>query len=266
MKFQLLNSRRDKIIILIFVIFYVTFGFLAFFFQAKIIYHPNQQDFITCPAFATSEKLDLNGTRAYFKRNGPNIVIFYHGNAGSACDRGFIADIFEANSYSFLFPEYTGYSNDTRKPAHDLLKNDVKNIVEYLKNQKYQEIVVAGESIGAGLASYHVSLSAPDKVLLISPFSSLLDIAKNRFWFFPVNLITDNAFINTELLKNFKKEIFIIHGEEDTIIPQKLGQKLFDSLDNQNKKIIVIPEAGHNDLFNFSEMEKAIQNFLNPLR
>src|SRR3989344_1342586 len=262
MKFQLINFKRDKVALLILIAFYIGFGVLATIFQEKIIYHPNKQDFQACTDFSLAEKINHNGTRAYLKHHSSKLVIFYHGNAGSACDRAFMAHVFEQNGYSYLIPEYAGYSNDPIQPSHELLKKDVENMVDFIQERKYTEMIVVGESVGTGFASHHVSLQKPDKLLLFFSFSSVLYIAKTKFWFYPVSFMVKNDFVNTDLLKDFKGEALFIHGDKDTIIPLKLGRRLFDSLGTAHKKIVIVRGAGHNNLFEFSKTYDAIASFL----
>ncbi|HBQ29185.1 MAG TPA: alpha/beta hydrolase, partial [Desulfotomaculum sp.] len=38
------------------------------------------------------------------------------------------------------------------------------------------------------------------------------------------------------------------HGEYDSLIPLKEGQKLFQSLTGKNKKLTIIPFADHNNI------------------
>ena len=46
------------------------------------------------------------------------------------------------------------------------------------------------------------------------------------------------------------------------IIPMKHSKKLFDSLKTENKEYSIIEGAGHNDMYNFDEVNKKIAEFL----
>ncbi len=262
MSFEFLNWKRDKKAVLIFAGFYVSFGMLAAIFQERLIYIPNGQDFESCPDFLSAEKVNYKGTRMYFRNNGSRLAVFYHGNAGSACDRAFIAEIFSQNGYSYLIPEYAGYSGGSVQPTHELLLGDVRHTVQFLKERNFSEIIVVGESIGTGFASYHVSLASPRALVLISPFPTLLDIAKRKFWFYPVSLMVKTPFNSKELLRNFKGALLVIHGDQDSIVPLSLGKELFSSIVTKEKNMLVVEGAGHNDLFSFPETYDALINFL----
>jgi pimeloyl-ACP methyl ester carboxylesterase len=254
-------SQRNKIAIGIFLFFYVGFGAFLTLKQESVIYLPFPQDFADCPAFATAEKVSHEGTRMYISDLDKPVVVLYHGNAGSACDRYFYADLFSQAGYGYVLVEYAGYSNDPRPTTHALVKQDVQNVITYLDAKNVTSVTVVGESIGTGVAAYHTALAPPDKLLLISPFTNLAEIARQRFWFYPTSLLVNNAFDNTKNLHDYRGHTTIIHGSQDNIIPYKLGKKLHESLSSE-KQFVTISDAGHNDLFRFAATYSAISKFL----
>lgn len=243
------------------MLFYISFGVVITAFQESIVYHPDGQSFTGCPAFKDSKKVEYKGTRMYIKDISKPTIVLYHGNAGSACDRSFYIDIFTQSGYGYIVVEYAGYSNDTKKPSHDLIKKDVQNVLSYIDENKITNITVLGESIGTGAASYHTSQKPPEKLILISPFTSLADIAANTFWFYPTRFMVDNAFDNIRALNSFSGKILVVHGNKDEVIPYKLGVKLFGTLNPKNT-FVTINDGGHNDLFTYSETYSAITDFL----
>lgn len=254
--------RRNTRALSLFAVFYVSFGLLLSCNQERLIYQPWTKDFDDCPELLDAERISFEGTRMYFKDNGPWIAVLYHGNAGSACDRALYAQLFEESGYSYVLPEYAGYSNDVVRPTHDVIKNDVRHVIDFLAHEGYSDVVIVGESIGTGAAAYHVSLSPPSRLMLISPFTSLTDIARRRFWFYPVSLLVRNAFDNVRLLADYRGPILVLHGDQDDIIPERLGRKLFVSLPSSEKRMVVVHGAGHNTMFAFPETFTAIRSFL----
>lgn len=241
---------------------YFVYGAYLVFRQERIIYQPTPQNFSVCSGLARAEKITHQGTRMYFKDNGPRVAVLYHGNYGSACDRAFYAGIFEEAGYSYLLPEYAGYSSDTVSPTHMLLKKDVEHTVDFLRTKKFSEVVVVGESIGDSFAAYHASLLPPQKLLLISSFKDLAAIARAHFWYYPTSLLVKNPFDNVASLEKFSGEVRLIHGDKDDIIPLALGQEFFKDIATTRKEMMIIKDAGHNDLFAFPETFQAIGGFL----
>ncbi len=254
--------KRNKIALSLFVVFYISFGAYLTIFQERIVYLPGYQDFLDCENFRDADKVTWQGTRMYVANLDRPTVVLYHGNAGSACDRFFYADIFTRAGYGYIIVTYAGYSNDTRRPSHELIKQDVRAVISFVNENKIPYLVVVGESIGTGVASYHASVQAPDRLLLITPFTSLAAVARERFWFYPTSLLVDNAFDNVALLSQYQNPVRIIHGDNDFVIPYRLGRDLYNSLPNTQKEFITIAGAGHNDLFLRTETYEAITSFL----
>lgn len=233
----------------------------------SMIYHPNliKSDFYDCLAFEDGEKINTNGTRAYYKNISDRIIVVYNGNAGSACDRSYLKSIFEEHEYSYLFVEYAGYGGDDKKPSRELLFKDAENIISFLKEKNYIEIVLFAESIGSGVASYHATLMSVDKMLFIAPFDSLINVAKTKFPVYPIFILekfSKENYDNLVLLLGYEGELRIIHGTKDKIIPFKHGKALFENINIANKKFIAIDGAGHNDIYNFERTWKSISDFL----
>lgn len=240
--------------------FYFLFGAIIYFFQDNFIYYPTTQDFNSCQNFNDYEKININGTRAYVKVISNKWLVFYHGNAGSACDRAFLKPTFEKYGYSIIFVEYTGYSNDSKKPNQTLLKKNVENINSYINKQSPNKLIIIGESLGTSLAVYHSSMANENKLLLFSPFTSLGDIAKKHFGIYPTNLMIKNNYLTVSWLNDINN-LLVICGEKDELIPYSISLKLFKMAITPNKKIISVPNAGHNNLYNFKETQDAINSF-----
>lgn len=257
------TSLKIKIPIFIFIGFYIIFGLLITVYQEKIIYQPSKADFNNCPNLEEAQKISIQGTHAYYYHSpeSKKLIVLYHGNGGSACDRAFWTSFMQKGDYSYLIPEYYGYSNDASDPNHDNIKQDIEYIVQFIKDGSFESVTVVGESIGSGMASYHTSLLQPQRILLLSPFTNLVNIAQQKFSLYPVSLLVDNAFDNEQLLKGYENDITIIHGTNDKVIDFSLGKKLFDSLESKNKTFIMINGAGHNDLLNYPEALDAVSNF-----
>ncbi len=266
MKFAWISWKRDRWVLLFFLAFYVGFAFFAAHIQERLVYVPGEQDFETCPYMRDAERVTFEGTRMYYKEAGGVIAVVYHGNAGSACDRDYYADMFEKNGLSYLIIEYAGYSNDTaRSPSHALLKRDVEHAVAFLQLKTFDKTVVVGESIGVGFASYHAQLAPPEKILLISAFSDILSAAREEYWFYPsfmLSLLVDNSLDNVRALANYRGEVLIVHGREDDIFPLHFGKGLYDALQTPYKNMTVIAGAGHNDIFGYPATYAAIEDFL----
>lgn len=236
--------------------------------QKSYIYFPDNQNFDICPGFADSEKIREGGTRMYYLPAdlADMVAVYYHGNAGSACDRSFVKDGLKKQGFSLLFVEYAGYSDDDRRPSRDLIMQDAKNANEFISRLGYKKIVLIGTSLGTAVAAYHQTLQRPEKMVLLTPFDKLSEVGKINYPFLPVNFLLTEEYDTAGWMKNYTGEVIIIHGTDDEIIPVKLAERLYNLIPSNDKKFITIEGATHNTLLDWPEVWRLIIEFVNSKR
>jgi len=74
------------------------------------------------------------------------------------------------------------------------------------------------------------------------------------------------SFLNKVRLRAISKPTLIIHAECDTNVPLKEGEELHNNSAAKDKRLIIIPDANHNDLMIVGKEQyfKAIKDFVNP--
>ncbi|MFC1748290.1 alpha/beta hydrolase [Pseudomonadota bacterium] len=228
---------------------YVGLGVVLFVFQKNYIYYPDDQDFESCVGFEDFEKRVENGTRFYYLPKSDKVLVYFHGNAGSACDRSFMQREFEGLGYGLIFVEYAGYSNDEKNPSKDLLLKDVQNVASFIEDEDYEDVVVIGTSLGSGLASYMTTIIDVDKLVLISSFDSTASVAASYYPVYPIKYLLRENYESSVWLKEFRGDVLIIHGEQDEMIDPKFSEKLFKDIHSKKVRRVLIPGKGHNDIF-----------------
>ncbi len=263
-KIKLMTKKQVAVLLGGIAAVYASFGALLYFNQDSFIYIPSPQDFYACPALEGAE-LEWRGTRIYYVNieNEKGVVVFYHGNAGSACDRAFLAGIFAEAGFSTVLVEYAGYSNDPAPPSTERIFRDVENADDFIRTIRSPFLAVGGESVGGGPAALHASRNAStSKLLLIAPFTSLADMAQKAYPLYPARLLLKGDFDNAARLREYRGELRVIHGTEDEVIPFELGRRLYDGAASPAKAFIEVPGARHNDMYARPETIDAIREFL----
>jgi acetyl esterase/lipase len=89
-----------------------------------------------------------------------------------------------------LAVEYPGYGVYDGSPNADQIIDDAIDVYDFLtqKNEKWaideSDIILFGRSIGSGPATHVASVRSPCSLLLMSPFMSIRDIAKEQAGYF----------------------------------------------------------------------------------
>lgn len=158
---------------------------------------------------------------------------------------------------NFLAVDYRGYGRSTGRPTVTAMMADChiifKFVVNWLGKNDFQgPIILMGRSLGSA-SVLELAAANPDAVdaLIVEsgfahagPLLQLLgiDIAALGFK-------EEKGFGNLEKIRDFKKPTLIIHAEYDHIIPFSDGQKLYQSCPSDNRTLLKIPGANHNDIF-----------------
>jgi alpha-beta hydrolase superfamily lysophospholipase len=217
-----------------------------------------------CSELPNAQIITTEGTRAYYIESGSStkLAVTYHGNGERACDSAEFVNWLTQHEYNVLVVEFSGYASDrSRKPSVELLLRDTEHIAVWVKERNFSDLLIVGRSIGAGFASYHASLASPQKLLLISPFDTLSQTTKAHYPVYPTSLLLKTELDNIANAA-FGKEILIIHGTEDVIIPFERGKALYEKLPQEKKTFLPIPGHAHNDVLDTAESWSAIASFL----
>lgn len=245
------------------IIIYLWLLAFLWFSQKWFVYFPTDTAFEICNSFQKEEQNNFKWTKFYEQKWNENLIVFFHWNAWRACDRSYIKWIFEKIWSSIIFVEYFWYSDSENNPNIKSILSDVENIWEYIKNQnEYKNISLVWRSIWTWPASYYAQNFKTDKLLLISPYSSLYKIWKNKYPIFPVKTIFTEDYRPEEYLQKYKNELLIIHWTDDKIIPIQYWIELFESIPNKNKNILKIPNTWHNNIIWKTEVDNTIIDYL----
>ena len=256
-----LYANTIKAFVFVFTV-YVLFGIFLIITQKSILYYPDNQDFFDCPGFSDYEKIVHNNTRMYYlHRSNESVLVYYHGNAESACARANTRPTLEHNfNHSMIYVEYAGYSDDTRRPSQEKILQDIQNTQDFTQN--YTNILVYGQSLGAAAASYHAGQGGVSALMLVTPFDSLVHLAQDRYWFYPIRFMLQEHYDNIEWLQDFEGSVIILHGSDDWIIPPTYSKNLYDSLQTTNKEYFLIESYEHNNIWFSQEFRSELRTFL----
>ena len=238
---------------------YFFIAILLYFFQSKLLYSP-------------SPKYDHNYEEIEIKNEGETISVIvlnksnsngliYFGGNGEAV-------LFNAENFISSFPDmtiylvnYRGYGGSSGKPSERGLYSDSLALYDVIKTN-HKKISTVGRSLGSGVATYLSANRAIDKTVLITPYDSVLSVAKNKFSFWPVGLLLKDKYDSISRVKNIKSQTLIIAAEYDQVIPISHTEKLMNEFSNEKIEYKVIKNSGHNNLSDKSEYYEYIRNFL----
>jgi uncharacterized protein len=239
---------------------------LVFVFQSHLVFYPGMGREITLSPQSYGlryEPVELRTAdgetlQAWWvpAENASGVVLFFHGNAGNISHRIDYLLMFNRLRFSTLIVDYRGYGKSTGSPSEEGTYRDAEAAWDHLRHVRLaqpQNVVIAGESLGAAVGTWLAAKTGPRAVLLFSTFTSVNDLGAQVYWFLPVRLLSRIGYNNLENLKRINAPVFIAHSRDDDVVPYSHGRKLFEAAGEP--KAFLEMRGGHNDSFIFVQQE-----------
>lgn len=190
------------------------------------------------------------------------IWVCFAGNGSLALDWVFMRSVW-ADDDACLLVDYPGYGLCEGKPNPARIRASARAAVEALARHQGTSVeemtprlAVLGHSIGcaAGLMLAH-DLGV-QRIVLISPFTSMTDMGR-RVLGWPLCYLNLHRFDNRHhlaaVVQNGAK-VTVLHGKEDDMIPVEMSRELA-AAHPQAVRLLEIPDAGHNDILDFADAQ-----------
>ena len=236
---------------------YIALLALLFVMQRSLLYRPDASDMEAMRAKMPGvERLALQTADgetlvAWYRapREGQPLFIYLHGNAANLAARNTRLMGLAGQGWGFLAVSFRGYGGSTGSPTETGLIADGE--AAYAKAMELgvppRRIFLFGESLGTGVAIAVAGRREVRGLVLEAPYSSTADVARSIYWYVPVGLLMRDQFLSDARVKSVRAPIFIMHGEDDRVVPIRFGEKLFAAA-NEPKEFFRVPGAGHQPL------------------
>ncbi|MFZ4735021.1 MAG: alpha/beta hydrolase [Bradymonadia bacterium] len=181
----------------------------------------------------------------------PRLMLAFHGNAGRALDRAYMAATF-GSDFEVRVVEYPGYGSRPGEPGEPAFLEAAEAAVDAaLAEPRWAggRLYVLGESIGTG-AACHVAAARRaqvEGVVLVTPFDRMAGPASQHFPWLPVSLLLRDRFENDRALSRYDGRVAFVLAGRDSIVAPAFGQALHDGYSGP-RRLWVDPVADHNDL------------------
>ena len=227
--------------VLALIIFYIFLLIIVFLFQRNLLYHPSVDNYLKDNLAAepseiekvtiiTADKIDLTGWFYNKDIEKFKTIVFFHGNAGSLQNRTYKLNHFKNLNVNFLIIAWRGFSGNKGKPNEMGLYEDAKSAIRWLNTKGIQDknIILYGESLGTAVAIEIAQDKKYAGVVLESPFTSMVNMGKKYYPFFPVSFLLKDKFESYKKIKKIFIRILVMHGKVDRIVPYEMGKKIYE--------------------------------------
>jgi len=253
------------------VIIYLLICLVYLVFQEKIIFHPQKLDNSYVYQYqvpfqevniSTVDGAILNGVLCKHSAKAKGVILYFHGNASHVFDLGWLGEKFYNLGYDALIMDYRSYGKSTGKLSQSNLFADAELIYQkLLGDYNSSDIIIYGRSIGSGIAIHLASKVKCQKLILETPYASLVDLAGYYTPYLPYSLLVRYPLESDKYMQQVTVPVYIFHGDSDSIVPYASGQKLADSTPSL-AEFVTIKGGEHNNLSEYPSFYENLERIL----
>jgi len=193
-------------------------------------------------------------------RGGSRALIYFGGNAEDVSGN--------VESFAAAFPgrslflvNYRGYGGSTGRPSEAGLNADALAVFDHVQ-QAHGDIAVMGRSLGSGVAVALASKRPVDRLVLVTAYDSLVNVAREYFGWLPVGLLLKDRYDSAGLAREVDAPVLIVIAAEDEIISTPRSEALAAAFAPGQARSAIVQGATHNTLDLSPEYLGVVQRFL----
>ncbi len=178
-------------------------------------------------------------------------VLFFYGNGETAAGYDNIAPLYNRIGVNFFVVDYRGYGASGGSPAFSVMLADAVKVLDSLRGMLAGSdftgpLYVMGRSMGRHSA-FELAVEAADRIDGVIIESGRPNLAR-----FTIGLDEAEAQALEDAYHAKAHSIsiptLVIHGEMDELAPVQDAVAMHENIRSEDKRLLVIPGAGHNDL------------------
>jgi pimeloyl-ACP methyl ester carboxylesterase len=270
-------SPRDAILSLLVVAVLLAAGLclLVYLMQERLIFFPQRLDERAAlaiqqsyPRAAAFELVGEDGVRVRgwlvggaIRRASP-LLIYFGGNGEEVS--WLVAEFSRVADRAALLMNYRGYGLSDGHPSEAMLYQDALALYDRATRRPDIDpgrIIVMGRSLGTGVATYLASQRPVAGVVLISPYDTLVQVARGAYPFLPVNLLLRHRFESVERAPSIHAPLLALVAARDNIVRPERSRALVQAWGGP-ARLEVLDGVDHNSIHSHPDYWRLIDAFV----
>lgn len=246
--------------ILIFLVFLYLFACLTLYIkQRDLLYFPTPEAHSTQAQEVWIESHQQRLKLWQIHQHKP-AIIYFGGNAEAVENN--IPEFDQALAeHTVYLVNYRGFGGSSGKPSEQALFEDALTIYDAIKD-KHDNISVIGRSLGSGVAVYLATQRDIDKIVLVTPYDSIKNVAKSHYPIFPVSLVLKDHFDSVSRSGLLTQPILVLLADHDMTVFRKNSEALIAALKPEQVDTRIIEDSDHGSISSHAEYFSSLTQFL----
>jgi uncharacterized protein len=247
------------LILLTVAVLYVGFCVVLYTTQRSFQYFPTPRRLGPTQMAGTFRSGDTLLQLTVRRHAGPGAVLYFGGNGEDVSSS--VAPLLAA------FPEreivmlhYRGYGGSAGRPTEADIAADAAGLFDEV-HARHPDVIMIGRSLGSGVAVRLASTRPVSKLVLVTPYDSLLAIAQREFWYAPVRWLLIDKYESWRYVPQVTAPVLILRAERDELIPAASTEALRARFPAGQVRYTVVAGASHNTIVDDPVYERLLAGF-----
>lgn len=181
---------------------------------------------------------------------GAPTLVHFHGNGEDLAGQSWLVVSLRKEGIGAYAVEYPGYGLARGAPLSEssiyaAAEASLRHLIEI--GVPRGSIILQGQSLGTGVAAEMSLRGYGERLVLVSPYTSIVDMGKRVMPFLPVSLLMRDRFDTASKASALALPALVIHGTNDEVVPFRMGKRIAELL--PRAEFVPVLGAHHNDLF-----------------
>ena len=253
-------KRLAMLVVGIVLVIYAATCAALYFGQRSLLYYPTPESRSTR---AESLRFDTAGAALKIWRlagAGDDALLYFGGNSEDVA--------WNIDEFAELFPDHTvylvnyrGYGGSTGSPTEAGMLADAEQVFDAVRAE-HPHVDVIGRSLGSGVAVHLATVRDVRKLVLVTPYDSVLNVAQRHFVVVPVSWLLEDRFDSLGKVSKIRIPTLALLAERDRIIPRANSERLIAAFPHGLIRSQTIAGVNHDSITDAKEYGDALRDFL----
>ena len=158
---------------------------------------------------------------------------------------------------------YRGYGASEGRPSERALTSDALAVFDHAAARHDGRVDVVGRSLGSGVAM-QVAVRRPlERLVLVTPFDSLVATAADLYPWLPVRHLLQDRWDSAAVAHRLRSRVLVVRAGRDALVRPPRTDRLLEVLPDDTA-VLDLPTAEHGTLHEDPAYWPAIEDFIAP--
>ena len=187
-------------------------------------------------------------------------LLYFGGNAEDVAAN--IADFDAAfPARAVYLVNYRGYGGSSGRPSEAALISDAEALYDSLR-VGHEPIAVIGRSLGSGVAVALAAHRPVERLVLVTPFDSIANVAADHFPWLPVRWLMRDRYDSLQRIEAVHAPTLVVVAEHDEVVFRARSDALIAAVSPSLRHTLFVRGATHNDVSFYPDYLPSLKEFL----